>query len=395
MPMNRALFGALFATCLAACSSAGTGPDASVAPSQGSSAGDAAPPSSIEGIGVLPGPSPTIGSVGGIGVLPGPLPTESPQAIASTSTLPAPDSAVGAIAGGNRVIMLGDSILASTSKRYSNDMCRALVPLGWRVEIDAEVSRGVDFGQQVLTARMDAGWDAGLILLGNNYGGDANDFFKRYNDLIARFGDRPVVVLTVSEINNEHAQVNGIIKALAEAHPNVIVIDWASISTYGGVKGTDGLHLTELGRKVLAEAVAPIFGVAPAQPGECLDTKYRDDSAGSVNGGTSSGGTSSGGTTPSVTTAKPNTKPTGSSSPATSSPSSSNPSSSSPGSSSPGTSNPDASSPGTTNAPVTNPPGTNPPVTNPPATSPPATNPPATSPPVTSLPVTNPPVPQP
>ena len=37
--------------------------------------------------------------------------------------------------------MIGDSILASTSRRYTGEMCLGLVPLDWAVEVDAEKSR--------------------------------------------------------------------------------------------------------------------------------------------------------------------------------------------------------------------------------------------------------------
>ncbi len=73
---------------------------------------------------------------------------------------------------GRRVLMIGDSIMASTSRRYGGDMCAELVPRGWEVEIDAETGRFVDFGDRVLDARLDADWDAAVVMLGNNYGAD-------------------------------------------------------------------------------------------------------------------------------------------------------------------------------------------------------------------------------
>jgi hypothetical protein len=40
---------------------------------------------------------------------------------------------IGPKVSGNRLLMIGDSILASTSSRYGNEMCDALVPLGWQL----------------------------------------------------------------------------------------------------------------------------------------------------------------------------------------------------------------------------------------------------------------------
>ncbi len=54
-----------------------------------------------------------------------------------------------------RVLMIGDSIMASTSSRYGGEMCKELVPRGWDVEMDAESGRFVDFGDRVLDSRLD------------------------------------------------------------------------------------------------------------------------------------------------------------------------------------------------------------------------------------------------
>ena len=58
--------------------------------------------------------------------------------------------------------MIGDSITASAAKRYGGELCNTLVPLGWQVEVDAEPSRFVDFGNDVLDKRLSAKWDAAL-----------------------------------------------------------------------------------------------------------------------------------------------------------------------------------------------------------------------------------------
>ena len=60
---------------------------------------------------------------------------------------------IGQKVSGNRLLMIGDSIMASTSSRYGNEMCNALVPLGWQVAIEAEASRFAEFGVRVLDQR--------------------------------------------------------------------------------------------------------------------------------------------------------------------------------------------------------------------------------------------------
>jgi hypothetical protein len=204
----------------------------------------------------------------------------------STSTLPA-EQQVGAIAAGNRVILLGDSVLASTSRRYGNNMCTALVPLGWQVEVDAETSRPVQFGNKVLDKRLSAGWDVGVILLGNNYGGDQAEYRTQLEKMVTRLSPGPVVLLTVTEFTPSRVEVNDVIREMAAKYPNVHLVDWAQATAdRPDFTGADGLHLTETGRNGLADNVAFELGTAPEQPGKCLSSSFADDSGGPVTGTT-------------------------------------------------------------------------------------------------------------
>jgi hypothetical protein len=204
----------------------------------------------------------------------------------SSSTLD-PNAGVGGRATGNRILMIGDSVLASTSSRYSNDMCNALVPLGWKVELDAEVGRFIDFGKEVLDKRLGAGWDVGVIFLGSNYGDNLGVYANDLDALVERLSPNPVVLVTVTEFTPNRAEVNAVIRLIAASRPNVTVLDWATISKAApGLLGGDGLHLTTSGRNSLALSMAATLGPAPQQPGDCLTTSYRDDSAGSVESGT-------------------------------------------------------------------------------------------------------------
>jgi hypothetical protein len=249
---------------------------------------------------VAASPTATGGTVGGVGVLPPVVgtsgvvsdntataagPTTTSTTIAVATTLPA-SGAVGSRAPGNRVILIGDSVMASTSSRYTNDMCNALVPLGWQVEVDAEVSRFIDFGTKVLDQRLSSGWDVSVILLGNNYGQDQAVYSAGLESMVERLSPNPVVLLTVTKFDPSRQEVNDVIRLIASLHPNVTVMDWNTMSTsVPGLLGGDGLHLTPSGRHALAENVAATMGQAPLQPGSCLTTKFKDDSAGNVNTG--------------------------------------------------------------------------------------------------------------
>jgi hypothetical protein len=220
-----------------------------------------------------------------VGELPAALPQPDAtvaDTVVETTEEPAPTTTE-FVAPGNRILMIGDSILASTSKRYSNTMCDALVPLGWQVEIEAEVSRGIDFGVDVMQARGDVGWDAGLVFLGTNYGNDATQYLKLLNRIINDFGDVPVVLVTVGEHRAGMSDVNRVIEDLTEVYDNLSIVDWRAITEETpSLLNVDGIHPTTKGREVLADAVAFHLGTAPTGPGKCLDSVFTDDSAGTI-----------------------------------------------------------------------------------------------------------------
>ena len=203
----------------------------------------------------------------------------------STTTTTIPVVPVGNHTFGNRVLMIGDSVTASVAKRYGGEACKALVPLGWQLEVDAEVGRFIDFGKLVLDKRLDAGWDAVIIFLGNNYGEDQVVFEGYLHAMLERLAPRPTILINTSLFDPVQVQVNDAIAYDAAAYPNVAVIDWAKV-TYDDptLTGADGLHLTPAGRNALAYQLAAAMGTAPAQPGKCLDTNFHNDSAGSPNG---------------------------------------------------------------------------------------------------------------
>ncbi|MBI4934903.1 MAG: hypothetical protein HY828_13555 [Actinobacteria bacterium] len=214
-----------------------------------------------------------------------PAPPDS-TVVGTTSTLPQQQT-VGALAKGNRVILLGDSVLASTSRRYGNNMCEALVPLGWQVEVNAETSRPVQFGNTVLDKRLSAGWDVGVVLLGNNYGGDQDEYRRQLEKIVTRLSPGPVVLLTVSEFTESRVEVNDVIREMADKYDNVHLVQWAQVTAdRPDFTGADGLHLTEIGREGLAANVAFALGHAPTTPGKCLTSSYTNDSGGPVTGTT-------------------------------------------------------------------------------------------------------------
>jgi len=268
MMVRREMVAALCAVGLVACSAVG-------------SDGTSAAPTSVAvastvGVGPLP---PVLSTV----ALPISTTTSVEPTTTSSTATAAPLVQLGELVTGNRVLMIGDSILASVSKRYGNEVCRTMTPLGWRVKVEAEVSRFIDFGIIVADKMLEQDWDAVVIFLGTNYNRDANQYFKLMNRLINRFGERPVVVVTVSERNADMVEVNKILRALDETYPNVTIVDWAAATAADpGLLADDLVHPSEIGRLSLAMLLTQRFGTAPpgSGKGRCLDQVFVDDTGG-------------------------------------------------------------------------------------------------------------------
>ena len=186
---------------------------------------------------------------------------------------------IGPIAAGNRVLLIGDSILASTSRRYANEMCATLVPLGWQVSVEAEAGRFSEFGVRVVQSRLSAGWDAAIVYLGTNYEGNTESYARNMRRIFDLLGPLPTVVLTTGEFRRAQREVNDVIRETAAEFDHVRVLDWASVAGLRGVTGGDRIHLSETGRAVLAATVARALDAAPSGSGRCLESRFTDDSA--------------------------------------------------------------------------------------------------------------------
>ena len=220
-------------------------------------------------------------TVGGVGKIPG-------SGIIGSATLPDGISVnfpalegniIGPQVTGNRVLMIGDSVLAGTARRYGGESCAQLVPLGWQVELDAEPGRFIDFAERVVNERVDADFDAVVILIGTNYGDDKKVFEDYFSRMLDKIGDLPTLLLTVTRYKESIDEVNEVIRNLASMHANVSVLDWSKLSSEAGMLRSDDIHPSDAGRVVLATSIAKALGKAPVMPGDCLDSDYTDDSA--------------------------------------------------------------------------------------------------------------------
>lgn len=180
---------------------------------------------------------------------------------------------------GNRVLMIGDSIFASTSSRYGNEMCNTLTQLGWQVAVEAQAGEFIDFGARVLGRRWEEGWDTAVVFLGTNNDDNMERYEEKLREMFDVLSQNPFVVLTTAEFRPKQLQINEIITRVAAEYGNVTVLDWAAVARNNGLIGDDGVHLTADGRAVLATAVARSLEFARDRTnGQCLKPVFRDDS---------------------------------------------------------------------------------------------------------------------
>ena len=180
---------------------------------------------------------------------------------------------------GNRVLMIGDSILASTSSRYNNEMCDTLTKLGWQVAIEAQAGEFISFGAKVLGRRWEEGWDTAVVFLGTNNDDNMVAYEEQLREMFDVLSQNPFVVLTTAEFRPKQLQINEIIKRVADEYGNITVLDWAAVARNNGLIGTDGVHLTADGRAVFATAVARSLEFArDRNNGQCLPSVFQNDS---------------------------------------------------------------------------------------------------------------------
>ena len=219
---------------------------------------------------------------------------------------------IGELVGGNRLLMIGDSIFAGTDERYGGEMCKGLNSLGWTVEVAAEPGRFVEFGVKVAERlvpeppepndkQSDDDWDAVAVFLGSNYNGDQENYDTEMRKILDRAASRPVLLYTVSEYRPSYSEIADVLRQLVEDYGNVTLIDWARAAKTPGVLSADGLHPTNEGERILVDLTGAALGRAPDGAVSCIRSQFRDDSAigqgnGTPNtGDSSSGGSSSGG----------------------------------------------------------------------------------------------------
>jgi hypothetical protein len=174
--------------------------------------------------------------------------------------------------------MIGDSIFAAVSRRYSNMACDRLVPMGWQVAVEAERGRFIDLGLRIVKKKLPQGFDAAVLFLGTNYG-KKQDVYKEYLDkILDELAPRPVIILTATEYKPFMQEVNAVIEEEVRTRDNVWLVDWREISKAPGVLWKDGIHPVDAGNVLLMDSIIEVLGNAPGNDlGECLNVEFKDD----------------------------------------------------------------------------------------------------------------------
>ena len=219
------------------------------------------------------------GTVAGVGNLPDQVST-TPVDPASLTSAPIGSRplTVGELSNGPRLLMIGDSIFAAVSRRYSNMACDRLVPLGWQVAVEAERGRFIDLGLRIVNKKLPQGFDAAVLFLGTNYG-KKQDVYKEYLDkILDELAPRPVIILTATEYKPFIREVNTVIEEEARTRDNLWLVNWRVISMTPGVLWKDGIHPVDAGNVLLMDSIIEVLGNAPgSDPGECLKVEFKED----------------------------------------------------------------------------------------------------------------------
>lgn len=238
-------------------------------------------------LGELPGPLSPIGEAA-------PPPTTVPATTVPPTTEPIPEitDTVGAVAEGNRLLLIGDTALATLTTRQGGIGCETLADFGWETAIEAERGRFLAFATEVLDeVAVDVAepWDVVGLMFGHHADVGPDEFRTSLEEIVDRISPRPVVLYTVAPVtidgalSAEAVARNDEIRAVAAERPNVVLIDWSqTIQDEQDIDLVeDGFVPTTAGMERLVVLTAGALGDAPdgAADGACVEPVFVDDSA--------------------------------------------------------------------------------------------------------------------
>ena len=228
-------------------------------------------------------------ALGGIPEPPTPISsTIAPDTVPPPTTLPEPEpisAPIGAVAEGDRVLLIGDSAMLTLTPRADGIGCEVLTGLGWQVEIEAELGRYIGFASEVvdeLVIDVADDWEVIGLMFGHHLDTTPDEFGSALDEVLDMIGDVPVLLYTRSEVDDASAELNDIIRQRAFDRPTVLLVDWGrSVVEERELElvGADGLP-TRAGMERIAVLTAAALGESPTGGGGlCFEPAFTDDSA--------------------------------------------------------------------------------------------------------------------
>jgi hypothetical protein len=167
-----------------------------------------------------------------------------------------------------RIFFVGDSVSLRMASGNPDPMDAYVQALGWQVTLDGRVSRFTDEGIRVLKKRSSEIHQVLVLMLGNNYSGNQDEFRLQVAEILQiASAARRIIMFTVPLYDPKQMEVNQVLIDAAKTDPRLTVIDWETASrVFRGTLIGDGVHPTDYGSMILDQMLAVTLGVAPGGP---------------------------------------------------------------------------------------------------------------------------------
>ena len=148
------------------------------------------------------------------------------------------------------IVAVGDSVMLGAAPALRNDFAG--------IYIDAKVSRYVGAGLDIFRGINNEGRLGDVVIVGLGTNGPITGYYESETKaLIDYLGNRKIYWINnyapgISWIDENNAYL----EKLAKEHPNIIIIDWASIAAkHRDWLGDDGIHPNDIGIKEYSKFV--------------------------------------------------------------------------------------------------------------------------------------------
>ena len=169
-----------------------------------------------------------------------------------------------------RILFVGDSVSLGMAIGSPDPLDAYVQSMGWKIALDGRVGRFTDEGIRVLQKRSSEIHQVLVLMLGNNYGGDQDQFRQQVAQILQlAAGAKRIIMFTVPLYATKQREVNDVLLRAAATDPRLTVIDWETASrSFKGALSGDGIHPTTYGAMILDQMLAVTLGPAPGGPAD-------------------------------------------------------------------------------------------------------------------------------